>query len=110
MLFLEKEYAVSLFFFFIESYIQSELLSKYCFSGTQQREFNPRFQQTHRSSFVPPYHNQMRGFLWRNPQPQGTKRVHVSVFRFIPIHKITSLCLYAAWFVCMQLPCGYSSQ
>ncbi|NWT40197.1 F120B protein, partial [Chroicocephalus maculipennis] len=42
-------------------------------TGTQQREFNPRFQQTHRSSFVPPYHNQMRGFLWRNPQPQGKK-------------------------------------
>ncbi|XP_065536428.1 constitutive coactivator of peroxisome proliferator-activated receptor gamma isoform X7 [Lathamus discolor] len=40
-------------------------------TGTPQREFNPRFQQTHRSSFVPPYHNQTRGFLWRNPQPQG---------------------------------------
>ncbi|XP_030904410.2 constitutive coactivator of peroxisome proliferator-activated receptor gamma isoform X3 [Melopsittacus undulatus] len=40
-------------------------------TGTRQREFNPRFQQTHRSSFVPPYHNQMRGFLGRNPQPQG---------------------------------------
>ncbi|XP_057262963.1 constitutive coactivator of peroxisome proliferator-activated receptor gamma isoform X3 [Pezoporus wallicus] len=40
-------------------------------TGTPQREFNPRFQQIHRSSFVPPYHNQTRGFLWRNPQPQG---------------------------------------
>ncbi|XP_068532945.1 constitutive coactivator of peroxisome proliferator-activated receptor gamma isoform X1 [Anas acuta] len=41
------------------------------FVAAQQREFNPRFQQAHRSSFVPPYHNQMRGFLWRSPQPQG---------------------------------------
>ncbi|XP_075268123.1 constitutive coactivator of peroxisome proliferator-activated receptor gamma isoform X3 [Opisthocomus hoazin] len=51
--------------------IQSRPRGSGFFTGTQQREFNPRFQQTHRSSFVPPYHNQMRGFLWRNPQPQG---------------------------------------
>ncbi|KAM7118854.1 constitutive coactivator of peroxisome proliferator-activated receptor gamma isoform 3-T5 [Ciconia maguari] len=51
--------------------IQSRPRGNGFITGTQQREFNRRFQQTHRSSFVPPYHNQMRGFLWRNPQPQG---------------------------------------
>ncbi|XP_040407808.1 constitutive coactivator of peroxisome proliferator-activated receptor gamma isoform X1 [Cygnus olor] len=51
--------------------IQSRPRGKGLVTGTQQREFNPRFQQAHRSSFVPPYHNQMRGFLWRSPQPQG---------------------------------------
>eukprot|EP00075_Anas_platyrhynchos_P002053 XP_005020262.2 constitutive coactivator of peroxisome proliferator-activated receptor gamma isoform X1 [Anas platyrhynchos] len=51
--------------------IQSRPRGRGFVAGAQQREFNPRFQQAHRSSFVPPYHNQMRGFLWRSPQPQG---------------------------------------
>ncbi|XP_035394532.1 constitutive coactivator of peroxisome proliferator-activated receptor gamma [Cygnus atratus] len=51
--------------------MQSRPRGKGLVTGTQQREFNPRFQQAHRSSFVPPYHNQMRGFLWRSPQPLG---------------------------------------
>ncbi|XP_027753655.1 constitutive coactivator of peroxisome proliferator-activated receptor gamma isoform X2 [Empidonax traillii] len=40
-------------------------------TGREQRDFNPRFQQPRRSHFVSPYHNQMRGFVQRNPQPQG---------------------------------------
>ncbi|KAM9196294.1 constitutive coactivator of peroxisome proliferator-activated receptor gamma [Mergus octosetaceus] len=51
--------------------IQSRPRGRGFVTGAQQREFNPRFQQAHRSSFVPPYHNQMRGFLWRSPQPQA---------------------------------------
>ncbi|XP_064913779.1 constitutive coactivator of peroxisome proliferator-activated receptor gamma isoform X5 [Columba livia] len=51
--------------------IQSRPRGNGFFTGTRQREYNPRFQQTHRSSFVPPYHNQMRGFSRRNHQPQG---------------------------------------
>uniref|UniRef100_A0A8C3CV43 Constitutive coactivator of peroxisome proliferator-activated receptor gamma n=1 Tax=Cairina moschata TaxID=8855 RepID=A0A8C3CV43_CAIMO len=51
--------------------IQSRPRRRGFVAGAQQREFNPRFQQAHRSSFVPPYHNQMRGFLWRSPQPKG---------------------------------------
>ncbi|XP_071595009.1 constitutive coactivator of peroxisome proliferator-activated receptor gamma isoform X2 [Heliangelus exortis] len=39
--------------------------------GTPHREFQPRSHQTHRSSFVPPYHNPGRGFQGRNPQPPG---------------------------------------
>ncbi|NXY85692.1 F120B protein, partial [Alcedo cyanopectus] len=38
-------------------------------TGTQQREYYPRFQ-SHRSSFVPSHHNQRWGLQWRNPQPQ----------------------------------------
>ncbi|NXJ05348.1 F120B protein, partial [Odontophorus gujanensis] len=53
--------------------IQSRPRGNGCNTGTHQRELNPRFQQTHRSSFVSPYHNQMRGNPWRNPQPQGKK-------------------------------------
>ncbi|KAM8809137.1 constitutive coactivator of peroxisome proliferator-activated receptor gamma [Eudromia elegans] len=51
--------------------IQSRRRGNGIITGTQQRELNPRFQQAHRTSFIPPYHNQMRGFTWRGPQPQG---------------------------------------
>uniref|UniRef100_A0A8C2SWX4 Constitutive coactivator of peroxisome proliferator-activated receptor gamma n=1 Tax=Coturnix japonica TaxID=93934 RepID=A0A8C2SWX4_COTJA len=50
--------------------IQSRPRGNGFIAGTHQREPNPRFQQTHRSSFVSPYHNQMRGNFGRNPQPQ----------------------------------------
>ncbi|XP_053794484.1 constitutive coactivator of peroxisome proliferator-activated receptor gamma isoform X1 [Vidua chalybeata] len=40
-------------------------------TGREQRVFNPRFQQPHRSHFVSPYHNQMRGFTQRHLQSQG---------------------------------------
>ncbi|KAM7060722.1 constitutive coactivator of peroxisome proliferator-activated receptor gamma isoform 2-T4 [Acridotheres tristis] len=39
-------------------------------TGREQRDFNPRFQQSHRSRFVSPYHNQMRGFTQRHLQFQ----------------------------------------
>ncbi|XP_061846894.1 constitutive coactivator of peroxisome proliferator-activated receptor gamma isoform X2 [Colius striatus] len=51
--------------------IQSRPRGNGFITGTQQRGFNPRFQQTHRNYLVAPYHNQMRGFMWRNSQPQG---------------------------------------
>lgn len=66
--------------FFILSSIPSKLASNFCFSETHQRELNPRFQQTHRSSLVSPYHNQMRDNLWRNPQPQGKKCLYLEFF------------------------------
>ncbi|XP_032299287.1 constitutive coactivator of peroxisome proliferator-activated receptor gamma isoform X3 [Coturnix japonica] len=53
--------------------IQSRPRGNGFIAGTHQREPNPRFQQTHRSSFVSPYHNQMRGNFGRNPQPQGRR-------------------------------------
>lgn len=53
--------------------IQSRPRGNGFITETHQRELNPRFQQTHRSSLVSPYHNQMRGNLWRNPQPQGRR-------------------------------------
>ncbi|XP_068866327.1 constitutive coactivator of peroxisome proliferator-activated receptor gamma isoform X2 [Aphelocoma coerulescens] len=45
-------------------------------TGREQRDFNPRFQQPHRSHFVSPYHNQMRGFTQRHPQSQGRGSGH----------------------------------
>ncbi|XP_062428209.1 constitutive coactivator of peroxisome proliferator-activated receptor gamma isoform X2 [Rhea pennata] len=51
--------------------IQSRQRGNGIITGARQRELNPRFQQTHRTSFIPPYHNQMREFPWRGPQLQG---------------------------------------
>lgn len=45
-------------------------------TGREQRDFNPRFQQQHRSHFVSPYHNQMRGFTQRHLQSQGRGSGH----------------------------------
>ncbi|CAN8203721.1 unnamed protein product [Coccothraustes coccothraustes] len=42
-------------------------------TGREQRDFNPRFQQPHRSHVVSPYHNQMREFTQRHQQSQGKK-------------------------------------
>ncbi|NXG43813.1 F120B protein, partial [Psilopogon haemacephalus] len=53
--------------------IQSRPRGNGFITGTQQREFNPRFQHTHKRSLIPPYHNQTREFLSGNPQPQGKK-------------------------------------
>ncbi|XP_025973002.1 constitutive coactivator of peroxisome proliferator-activated receptor gamma isoform X1 [Dromaius novaehollandiae] len=51
--------------------IQSRQRGNGIITGTRQRELNPRFQQTRRTSFVPPYHYQMGVFPRRGPQPQG---------------------------------------
>lgn len=80
------------------------MLSEYCFSEGEQRDFNPRFQQPHRSHFVAPYPNQMRGSTQRHLQSQGKKWVCVCGFGIMHITSITALCLSSVHvYVCSYL-------
>ncbi|XP_063007762.1 constitutive coactivator of peroxisome proliferator-activated receptor gamma [Melospiza melodia melodia] len=56
--------------------VLAELLSAPGFSEEEQRDFNPRLQQPHRSHVVSPYHNQMREFTQRHLQSQGRGSGH----------------------------------
>lgn len=96
--------------FLLHLILHTKLDSKYCFSGTQQREFNPRFQQAHRSSFVPPYHNQMRGFLWRSPQPQGKNFVCIWNSLYQQYNSSVSLCSLCSYACSYPVLAAFSSK